>query len=388
MPSTPTDTAATLHEQGVLLREAGEPARARRLLRRALALFERHDGKRHPDVANVLLALAAVDNDEGAYAEGLARARRAMSILARLRGSVDFDRLRAQAHGLLGTLHLARGEYGRAGGCCKRALAIATSRLSPDEQASAMNGLAIVYKYTLRFAEAGRLYRQALAITLRVCGPRDPGVASILHNLGGLEHSRGRYARAEPYARKSVAIRQAALGPEHPAVAADIAALAAIIHGLGTRARDPVIARRHRREAEKLYLRAIAIFGRSLGKRHFEVGFNLGQLAALYQTSGRSGEASRLYGRAIAIQEDALGPDHPQLAMTLGNLGALRRAQGRTREAAATYDRAIAIYSRALGKGHPDTIACVERRAELRAASAPQPPSSGGRRPPRSAPPI
>jgi tetratricopeptide (TPR) repeat protein len=365
VPRDPTDLAAALHERAVACRAAARPAEARRLLLRALALFERHDGPRHPDVANVLLELAGVAQDEGAYAEGLARARRALAILRPLRGSVDLDRLRAQAYARLGSLHVARGEYGRAGPVCRRALAIARAKLSPDDLASALNDLAIVCKYTSRFAEAGRLYRQALAITVREHGPRALDVAAIFHNLGGLEHSRGRYGRAEPHARKSVAIRTRLLGKGHPTVAADIAALAAILHGLGMRPGDPKAASRHRREAERLYRRAIAVFSRALGKRHFEVGFNLGQLAALCQVTGRLGEASRLYRRAIAIQREVLGSRHPQLALTLTNFAELRRTQGRTKDARAAYARAIAIYGASLGKRHPDTVACIARRADL-----------------------
>ncbi len=108
-------------------------------------------------------------------------------------------------------------------------------------------------------------------------------------------------------------------------MAADVAGLAAILHGLGARARDPKTARRYRREAETLYKRAIETFARTLGKGHFEVGFNLGQLAALLHTAGRHAEASRLYARAIAIQIRVLGTRHPQLALTLANVAELRR---------------------------------------------------------------
>ena len=46
-----------------------------------------------------------------------------------------------------------------------------------------------------QFATAARLYRRALAVTTRALGPEHPDVATLYHNLGGLEHARGRYAR-------------------------------------------------------------------------------------------------------------------------------------------------------------------------------------------------
>ena len=43
--------------------------------------------------------------------------------------------------------------------------------------------------------------------------PEHPDVATLYHNLGGLEHARGRYTRGEPWARRAVAVRERALGP-------------------------------------------------------------------------------------------------------------------------------------------------------------------------------
>jgi hypothetical protein len=51
-----------------------------------------------------------------------------------------------------------------------------------------------------------------MAITIKVLGAEHPDVATLYHNLGGLEHARGRYARGEPFACRSVAIREKALG--------------------------------------------------------------------------------------------------------------------------------------------------------------------------------
>jgi len=352
----PTDRAAALHEAAMAMHDDGEHRRARATCRKALALFERHAGRRHPDVANVLLELAAIAQDLGDYREGITQAKRALSILAPLRGDVVFDRLRVQALGRLGDLFIARGAYALAEPPLVRALAVAKKKLGPDDAAAAMNGLAILYKYTSRFTEAQRLYRSALAITRRTRGRADCGVAAILHNLGGLEHARGRFAKGEPLARQSVAIRRRALGAGHPDVAADMAALAAILDGQDEPGK--------RREAETLYRRAIEIFERTLGRAHLEVGFNLGQLAALCHQSGRHAEASSLYRRALRIQAKTLGAQHPVLARTVANFAALRRDQGRARDAEALFRRAYEMFRATLGPGHPETGGC---RKDLRA---------------------
>jgi Flp pilus assembly protein TadD len=89
--------------------------------------------------------------------------------------------------------------------------------------------------FALWYREAFPLVRRALRIAEAKLGPAAPWVATILHDMGGLEHERGRYAKAEPLARHSVEIRRAALGPRHPDVAAAEAAYAAILDELGRR---------------------------------------------------------------------------------------------------------------------------------------------------------
>ena len=71
--------------------------------------------------------------------------------------------------------------------------------------------------------------------------------ATIWHNLGGVEHARGRFVDGEIYARRSVQIRETVLGPDHVAVAADLAALAALVQE--QRRCDEAEKPRRRREA-------------------------------------------------------------------------------------------------------------------------------------------
>jgi tetratricopeptide (TPR) repeat protein len=213
---------------------------------------------------------------------------------------------------------------------------------------SALNGLAMVCKYTARYAEAGRLYRRALPLAR---ASRDTAlVASIYHNLGGLEHALGRFALAEPFARRSVRLRVRALGQAHPDVAADKAALAAILDGRGKDA-----------EAEALYREAIGCFARHLGARHFEVGFNWANLAALYHKMGRRAKAERAYARALRILEGTVGRNHPVVAGTLRNFGMLREEQGRWAEATRIGRRVLMIQKAVLGGSHPHALEAQER---------------------------
>src|SRR5206468_2744879 len=132
-------------------------------------------------------------------------------------------------------------------------------------------------------------------------------LAALYHNLGGLEHERGRFARGEPFARKSVLLRRRALGPRHPDVAADLAALAALLD-----------AQRKDQEAGKLYRRARSIFshdspssssktlgrgGGSDGQPDYEVAVISNNLAAIKQRQGKTADAEQLYRKALALKQ-------------------------------------------------------------------------------------
>ncbi len=65
-------------------------------------------------------------------------------------------------------------------------------------------------------AQAGRLYRRALALKTRLLGARHPDVGLTLFNLASLERDLGRAAAARAGFRRAHAIFRRALGARHP----------------------------------------------------------------------------------------------------------------------------------------------------------------------------
>ena len=128
-----------------------------------------------------------------------------------------------------------RGDYAAAESELRTAIAHADRTFGPDalETAQPINSLGMTFKYSGRFDEGLEVYHRALAIVEGRFGELHPDVASLHHNLGGLEHARRNFAAAEPHARKSVEIRRALNSPDDPAVAEDEAAWAPILHALG-----------------------------------------------------------------------------------------------------------------------------------------------------------
>jgi len=250
-----------------------------------------------------------------------------------------------------GAVLRSRGEYPDAETELLQALAVAEQRFGAAsiETAGALNALGMTYKYWGRFDEGRCVYDRALAILVRAFGEEHTDVATVHHNLGGLEHARRDFEAAEPHARKSVELRRRLLGAEHIATAEDEAAWAPILHALG---RDD--------EAEALLRNAITILGQALGPDHPEVASAWNNLGS---TLADLDDAAAAYRTALAAKERVLGAEHPALAITLNNLAVNARRRGEVGEAEEIYVRALGILEGRVDPDHPN-LALTRRNLE------------------------
>jgi tetratricopeptide (TPR) repeat protein len=168
--------------------------------------------------------------------------------------------------------------------------------------------------------------------------------AETYNNLALLYQTQGRYAEAEPLYLKALAIREKELGKNHPSTATSYNNLASLYKTQGRYA-----------EAEPLYLKALAIREKELGENHPLTATSYNNLASLYKSQGRYAEAEPLYLKALAIREKELGENHPLTAGSYNNLAGLYESQGRYAEAEPLYLKALAISEKELGENHPDT---------------------------------
>ncbi|MBO2446801.1 tetratricopeptide repeat protein [Actinomadura barringtoniae] len=159
--------------------------------------------------------------------------------------------LRVQEFQGQGAFHMSQGQYPQAEKLLLEALALCWDLGEGGAMLAAgvSNELGVLYKATGRIDEAEPCYWHALEIFERILGPDHPQIASIYHNLAGLEHSRRNWPEAERLGRRSVAIRERSLGPGHIEVAADKAALAAVLVDAGKPA-----------EATRLLNEVLAVF--------------------------------------------------------------------------------------------------------------------------------
>jgi Tfp pilus assembly protein PilF len=248
------DTATSLNNLAVLLKDQDDLAGARQLYERALAIREKALGPEHPHTATSLNNLAVLLNDQG-------------------------------------DLVAARQLY-------ERALAITEKAVGPEHPhtATSLNNLAFLLRAQGDLVAARQLYERALAITEKAGRAEHPDTATSLDNLALLLQAQGGLAAARPLFERALAIREKALGPEHPNTATSLNNLAVLL-----KHQDDLAG------ARQLFERALAIREKALGPEHPDTATSLTNLAVLLNDQGDLAAALPLYERALAIRSKALG---------------------------------------------------------------------------------
>ncbi len=299
--------------------------------------------------------LATIKEAQGRYDEASSYAQAALSTLEAAKEQLSnstaiFLELTTLTN--LGTYERILGHYAQAEQTYLRGIYLAESQGLTHQQLwlKLVNALAIVYKYWGKFDAAEQLYQRVLSILIEHHGEHHLEVATIYHNLAGLEHARRCYSNAEPLARKSYQLHVELLGKQHPNTIADGAALGSILHGLN-----------QWDEASTFFEEAIAFFEQRL--EHYEVAINLNNLAASLQAKGELQQAELAYRRALAIKQKLFGGEHPDIGISLNNLAVLLQQSGKTNQAKELFAQALTIFDKTLGADHPNTRLCRENAA-------------------------
>src|SRR5215471_6741566 len=279
------------------------------LLRDALAMREKVLGPEHPDTAPSLNNLALLLRDQGDLAGARLLLERALVIREKVLGPEHPDT--ATSLGNLATVFHHQGDLAGAQPLFERALAICEKALGPEHPhtATSLSNLALLLRDQGDLAGARPLLERALAINEKALGPEHPGTATSLNNVASLLQDRGDLVGARPLFERALAICEKALGPEHPHTATSLSNLAGLLRDLG----DLVGAR-------PLLERALAINEKVQGPEHRETGTSVNDLAVVLQAQGDLAGARPLLERALAINEKALGPEHPDTGQSLNNL--------------------------------------------------------------------
>jgi len=319
--STATATAVAAHDQALGDLAAGRTASARDQVSRAVELLTSAVGASDPDVANILLTAASIEQAAGDLSAARLRAAEAVTA-AGTWGLEDADlvSLRFEAEVALATIDQALGDLDGAERRLLDALAVAGTAVAADRSILLLtNALGVTYKFAGRLDDAQRCYDQVYDLLHSGPDPDPVDLAGLFHNLAGLAHSRGDAANGIVWAERGIALRSGLGDTAALDLARDLGGLGALHHLAG-----------NTEEARQAYAQAEAGFVAILGPGHHEVGVVLANRAALEAEVGDPTEALVLYRRALTSLTAALGSDHAEVVLVQANLRLLLSEQGST----------------------------------------------------------
>lgn len=199
----------------------------------------------------------------------------------------------------------------------------------------------LAYRQLGRPAAALTLAREADAI-LETRTPLSILRIRALRNVGSTLIAMERYAEAGEVMRDTVALEARVLGEDHPETVTTLLALAEAQY-----------------EAESLeaagatMTRAVLLAERRFGRDHSFVGTAYNQAATLAWRAGDYEAAGRFIDIAAANLTAALGADNPQALLARTNQAAILAEQGRREEATEAYQAVLDARIRVLGADHP-----------------------------------
>jgi len=258
--------------------------------------------------------------------------------------SVDNTALRVFAMAQLGGVLRARGRYAEAAGTLQSALDLGERELDADHPtvAGVHNDFGVLLKASGDFDGALAHYMRAMPVYRAHFGEASEQMATLYHNLGGIEFVRGNLAAAERLARDGVAMRREVCGPEHVSVVYDLGALAPILIQRGAYA-----------EAREMLGTVLDRFRRDFGGEHYEVSVVLTNLGALDAAEEQWEAAREHLAEAARIKRAVLGADSPELVRTLVNLSVVAKQVGDAGLAERSLTEARRIAQVALPESHP-----------------------------------
>lgn len=228
--------------------------------------------------------------------------------------------------------------------------------LSPAARVNALDGMARCHTEENDFAEAEKLFTEALEIMRGEFGESHPNTAILLQNLARMHSRGGDVKKAQELGNRAVwlIMRSGANLTDEAAKKKNALHLAQSLFALSDhyyRDNELDAAEYNIKEAMKLWVE-------HQGRETFEVSTCLNNLGRIYEQKGSPEKSVPLHQEAVFIRKNLLG-DHPATAFSLGNLGSALAESGRWKDAETALDEAVECYRR-LGLAHtPEAAACA-----------------------------
>ncbi|MCA9791228.1 MAG: tetratricopeptide repeat protein [Candidatus Eremiobacteraeota bacterium] len=365
-----TDLAWIHNLLGALYDEQYSFKKAEEHLNRALDLWIRILGPKHPDVAESLDYLVRHFRIQQRYNEAAPLAQRALAVNEQFFGT---------SHPVLATSLNTLGDLLRLGGQPEQArplyraaweIRMQSSR-TPDsvewtpnlEQigdsrftssrvaADQLHREAVEpsREYS-RYMEAEHLYLRALFTREEVLGPGHPNNARTLDCLAELYRTHHKFEGAESLHERSLELRRKSLGREHPDTLVCLRNLV-----------ETYLMQQKFDEAEPHAKKWLEVAQLTVGEEHLETANAYFALAPIYEHRGDP-KVEEAYRRSMEIRQKLLGVENPDFATSLAEL---LRVRGDFEQSAKLYSFVVTSMEEALGGDSVELIPVLEKYASV-----------------------
>jgi tetratricopeptide (TPR) repeat protein len=336
-PKIQADLYQTL---GTMYDQLGKYERADSLLKASLAQRQKADGADSAKVAESLVALANLRNDQAQLDEAETFARHGLQ-MSRRHLPPDHP-IVARATLTLGRILDNRGKYDEAIPTLEEALRLeAGPKGVPADLSATLSELANTHYYLGHYDISNDLNERALRMDEQIYGDRNPNVAQDLTNLADIQYQWSHYADAERLQRTAAGIMQAWYGKDHPETADDMTILGKYL-----------IAEGHSEEAIPILRESLAALENHYGKVHPRVALAIGELGLALQHQGKLDEAEADFRHQADIYRSVYGGKNQQLGAAVANLAGLYADRKEYAKSEQLYRDALKLYADSLPAGH------------------------------------
>ncbi len=263
--------------------------------------------------------------------------------------------VRAALMNAMGQAYLGLALYREAAPLLEESLELRRSsrHTRPEELATSLFNLEAVRRAEDQHQAADALAREAQEV-LRRAGVADTSLAGAFNNQAGLLKAQGDLRTAEDLYREVLAMKIRLYGQEHPSVARGKNNLAAVLKDQG---------KYH--DAEKLYHECLALRIKLHGEPSAEVATTLNNFGQLLKDRGDLDGAETMLLKALEMRCEVFGSDHPKVGNSLVNLGAFLEQRGSYAEAEALYAEAMELFTSRYGEDHSKVAVVLRNQATL-----------------------
>jgi serine/threonine-protein kinase len=336
-PEIQADLYQTL---GTMYDQLGKYEQADSLLKASLAQRKTIDGPDSAKVAESLIALANLRNDQAQLEEGETFARQGLQMSKRHLPS-DHP-IVARATLTLGRILDNRGRYDEAIPILEEAMRLESGPKGvPADLSATISELANTHYYLGHYDISKDLNERALRMDEQIYGDRNPNVAQDLTNLADIQYQWSHYTDAEHLQRTAVGIMQAWYGKDHPETADDMTILGKYL-----------IAEGRAEESIPILRESLAALENHYGKVHPRVALAVGELGLALQHQGNLDEAEADFRRQADIYRSVYSEKNQQLGAAVANLAGVYADRKDYAKAEQLYRDALKLYADSLPAGH------------------------------------